>query len=571
MKLHNILILAAAFGLSLASCDDFLDVTPVDNIEDGDYWQTEDHIRIYANGFYPTYFTGYAGNFGYNEKLTDNFSDVIQDSWPYIVVSGSDGNYTYSRVLRANYFLSGVERVPGLEEATRNHWLGVGRLFRGYEYANMSFTYGDTQWYTTRINSTQLDSLYKARDSRDKVVMPRVIADLRFALDNIRENDGDLQVNKYVAAAMIARVMLREGTYLKYHGINPEMGRQCLLLAKDACLAVMNSGKYTLADDYHALFYSDKLEGNPEVILRKRYIDTKGGHNVLNTNYLLPQTGPNRDFADAFLCADGHPVYEKDANYRPLTAADYFTDRDPRLSMVIRPDKYYIAGEDVSGAAYSRSGFSLWKYMDPEKQTSTDIIYTANNKNVTDCPQFRLGEILVSYAEICYELGTLSQADLDKSINVLRARKGVNMPALQIIGGQPAVADQIYDDPMRDPDVPSILWEIRRERRVELAFEGSRLDDLKRWKKLAYLWSEYNENIGTGAYINLTDFPKADPTKVVLPTGQTEGYLVVTPAANRRPAPQAHDYIRPIPADQIQLFVQNGYAENLKQNPEWAK
>lgn len=239
--------------------------------------------------------------------------------------------------------------------------------------------------------------------------------------------------------------------------------------------------------------------------------------------------------------------------------------------MVIRPDKYYIAGEDVSGAAYSRSGFSLWKYMDPEKQTSTDIIYTANNKNVTDCPQFRLGEILVSYAEICYELGTLSQADLDKSINVLRARKGVNMPALQIIGGQPAVADQIYDDPMRDPDVPSILWEIRRERRVELAFEGSRLDDLKRWKKLAYLWSEYNENIGTGAYINLTDFPKADPTKVVLPTGQTEGYLVVTPAANRRPAPQAHDYIRPIPADQIQLFVQNGYAENLKQNPEWAK
>lgn len=160
MKLHNILILAAAFGLSLASCDDFLDVTPVDNIEDGDYWQTEDHIRIYANGFYPTYFTGYAGNFGYNEKLTDNFSDVIQDSWPYIIVSGTDPYYTYSRVLRANYFLSGVERVPGLEEATRNHWLGVGRLFRGYEYANMSFTYGDTQWYTTRINSTQLDSLY---------------------------------------------------------------------------------------------------------------------------------------------------------------------------------------------------------------------------------------------------------------------------------------------------------------------------------------------------------------------------------------------------------------------------
>lgn len=568
MSIHKILPAALLLlGFGLTSCNDFLDVAPVDEIEDSEYWKTEDHIRIYANGFYPLYFSGYSGNYGYNEKLTDNFSDVTQTNWPYLVVSGTDGSYTYANVLRANYYLSGVDRVTSLDEASRAHWVGIGRLFRGIEYANLSFNYGDTQWYTTRINSTETDSLYKPRDSREKVVMPNVLADLRYALENIRENDGELLVNKYVAAAMICRAMLREGTFQKYHGRDAELARKCLELAKDACLTVMNSNVYSLAPDYTSLFVSDDLAGNPEVILYKRYIDTKNGHSVLNYNYLQPQAGPNRDFADSFLASDGHPVYEKDLFYCPETAEEYFTDRDPRLSMIIRPDKYYIAGEDVEGAAYSRSGFSMCKYMDRELEGTTDPLYTANAKNVTDCPQYRLGEILVSYAEICYELGTLSQADLDKSINVLRARKGVDMPALQIIGGQPAVDGAVYDDPNRDSDVPAILWEIRRERRVELAFEGSRLDDLKRWKKLIYCWSEYNPAIEVGAWIKLEDFPKADLTKAVLPAGETEGYLVVTPVANRRPAPQARDYIRPIPTDQIQLFKQNGYV--LEQNPEW--
>ena len=567
MKIYKILPAIALACLGFTSCNDFLDVSSDDSMDDAEYWKTEDHIRVFANGFYASYFTGYSGNYGYNERLTDNTSDVSQATWPYLVVSGTDGNYTYSRVRRANYLLEGIRRVPGLSETARNHWLGIGRLFRGIEYANLSFYYGDTQWYYTRLNSTDTDSLYKPRESRDKVVIPRVIADLKFALDNIRTDDGTLQINRYVAAAMIEQAMLREGTYLKYHNVNPALGTRCLELAKEACLVVLQSGRYSLCDNYRALFSSDDLSGTPEVILYKRYIDTKTGHNVLNANYLLPQTGPNRDFADAFLASDGHPVYEKNPLFCPQTAAEYFADRDPRLSMIIRSDKYYIAGEDVSGATYSRSGFSLCKYMDPDKETSSDLTYTQNNKNVTDCPQYRLGGVMVDYAEICYELGNLSQSDLDLSINKLRSRNGVNMPALQIIGGQPAVNGVVYDDPNRDQDVPAMLWEIRRERRVEMAFEGSRQDDLKRWKKLIYLWSDYNPNICIGAWIKYDDFPKADKTKAVLPAGDTQGYLLVTPEANRRPAPQARDYIRPIPTDQIQLFKQNGYV--LEQNPEW--
>ena len=565
MKLHKIFIPFLALGLSLASCDDYLDVAPVDMIDDPEYWKTEDHIRTFALGSYTSYFTGYAGNFGYNEKLTDNFSDRTQQDWEYLAVSTTDGNYTHSRVRRANYLIEGANRVPGLDEATRNHWLGVGRLLRGIEYCNLCFNYGDIQWYSTRFNSTDRDSLFKARDSRNETVMPRVIDDLRFAMENIRQSDQPQQIDRYVACAMIARAMLREGTFEKYHNIDLDMARQCLQLAKEACLKAMD-GKFSLSPTYQSLFVSEDLSSNPEVILWKAYTEDKSVfHSVLTNNNIQSQTGVSRDFCDAFLRSDGRPFYIEDYDFCPKTDAEYFADRDPRLTKIVRP-KYYIAGCDVKPYNLALSGFSMCKYMDESKAGLMDAKYTATSKNITACPQYRLGEILVTYAEACYELGTLTQRDLDISINALRDRADVQMPHLQIINGLPAIDGTTYDDPHRDPDVPAMLWEIRRERRVELAFEGSRLDDLKRWKKLNYLWPDYNPAICYGAWIDYADYPTVETKNAVLESG-TQGYLMVTAPAGRRGAPSERNYIRPIPQNQITIFRQNGYV--LEQNPQW--
>lgn len=566
MKLTKIFLPALALAMSVTACDDYLDVAPVDQIDDPEYWKTEDHIRTYALGSYTSYFTGYAGNFGYNEKLTDNFSDRTQQNWEYLAVSTTDASYTHSYVRRANYLIEGAQRVPDLDEATRNHWLGIGRLLRGIEYCDLCFRYGDIQWYSTRFPSTATDSLFKARDSRDQVVMPRVIADLRFAMDNIRENDGQMQINRYVACAMIARAMLREGTFEKYHNINQDMARQCLQLAKEACLKVMNSGNYSLSPSYNALFVSEDLSGNPEVLIWKAYSEEKSVfHSVLTYNNNQSQTGVSRDFCDAFLRSDGLPFYINDPEFCPKSDTEYFADRDPRLSLIVRP-KYYIAGCDVAPYNLALSGFSMCKFMDESKAGIMDAKYTATSKNLTACPQYRLGEVLVTYAEACYELGNLSQNDLDISINVLRDRADVRMPHLQVIGGKPAVDGTNFDDPDRDPDVDPLLWEIRRERRVELAFEGSRLDDLKRWKKLNYLWPEYNPDICYGAWIDYADYPTVETKNAVLEDG-TQGYLMVTAPSGRRSAPSERNYIRPIPQNEITIFRQNGYT--LEQNPQW--
>src|SRR5699024_8020709 len=113
---------------------------------------------------------------------------------------------------------------------------------------------------------------------------------------------------------------------------------------------------------------------------------------------------------------------------------------------------------------YSTSGYSQHKFLNDD--IADELIGTLNN-NPTDGPVIRYGEVLINYAEATYELnGQISQADLDKSINVLRDRDGINMPRLQVNGQQAVVNGQQIDDPERDPEISPILWEIRRERRV---------------------------------------------------------------------------------------------------------
>ena len=297
----------------------------------------------------------------------------------------------------------------------------------------------------------------------------------------------------------------------------------------------------------------------------RKYVDGVLTHCTLTYNNAEAQTGANKALMESYLTSDGKPVYAVNPSFCPKTSEEFFQGRDPRMNLTFR-DKYYIRGEDCSPFNYSTSGYSMHKFMNDADTASTDLKFR-NANNVTDAPCLRYAEVLLNYAEACYELGTLTQADLDKSINLLRARAGVNMPPLQTLGGQPGVNGVVYDDPRRDPSVPSLLWEIRRERRVEMAFEGLRYNDLKRWKKLEYMCNDYNPDIKYGAYIVYADYPKANKTEVVLENSDaSEGYILCNTGTARQ-APKDYNYVRPVPKDQITLYENNGY--KLHQTKEW--
>lgn len=556
-------------AISFTSCTDYFERPPFDSLEDSEYWQTEEHCRTYSYGFYPTFFNGYGtsgliggSSFGNGDTFNDDIAWNVQGEFTPIRVPDSDSGWDFSVIRKANYMIEKVQTVPGLSEEALNHWLGIGRFFRGMQYANMVFGYGDVPWYDVRLDASDRDAMFKDRDPRTEVDR-KIMEDFQFAMDNVRTNDGDLVINRYVVAAMVSRLALREGTFLKYHNIDAALGNEMIKMSREAALIVMQSRLFSVSPDYNALFSSDDLAGNPEVIFYRKYLGGTLTHCVLTYNNAEAQTGANRALLESYLTDDGLPVH-LDANWDPQTADEFFAGRDPRLTETFRM-KYYVRGEDCTPFNYSTSGYSMCKFMDDTQATSEDQKYRGQN-NETDCPLLRYSEVLLNYAEACYELGELSQSDLDASINLIRRRNGMSIPDLQMLGNQPGVNGTAYDDPKRDPDVPAMLWEIRRERRVEMCFEGLRYSDLKRWKKLDYMCNETNPDIRYGAYIRYSDYPKANRTEVYIDGGAEEGFILCNRGTARK-APEAKNYVKPIPKDQIQLYEDNGY--KLTQTKEW--
>lgn len=573
-RLSKYIILSTIAGFLLASCD-FLDKPPYDKIPDPDFWKEEKHARSFAYSFYGSLFPGYGsgashGSFLLGQTLNDDMALNPQTNFsPDKVADASTWNY--ENVRKSNYMIRRAGDMKGLiSDEGVNHWVGIGHFFRAAFHASLAFSYGDIPYMDREPAYSQQnpvkeekDYLYKDRDPRTYVALKN-LEDFRFAIDNVRENDGALNINKYVVAAYAARAMLNEGTFLKYHDVDQEVAKKCIEFAKEAAEVVM-AGPYKVSDNFNALFASEDLSTNTEVIMYRKYVEGLLVHTTLAYSNNETQMGPTKSLAESFLTKSGLPVYCTDPNWMPKTSEEFFKDRDPRLAKTFRT-QYYLKGEDNTPFGDSNAGYAWNKFMDDSKGGSTDLKY-GREKNITDAPCLRLGEVLLIYAEACYELGNISQEDLDKSINLLRARAGMEIPKLQILSGQPAVGGVAYDDPKRDQDVPSLLWEIRRERRVEMAFEGLRLSDLKRWKKYDYLYNGTNPDIRFGAYIRYADYPKVDKVNTKFEdAGAVEGYILIN-KDQQRMAPVDRNYVAPIPKSQIQAYADHGYT--LSQTKEW--
>jgi hypothetical protein len=563
MKYKFFSFLLAALVMATGCKKDFLDRYPLDALEDDTYWTNEGNVRTFAYGFYPAYFSGYGsgftwGKFFSGQSLNDDFAPTTPTPFTKNVPA-SGGGWTFAWVRKANIMIDRVEK-SSLTEDVKKHWVGIGRFFRALEYADLVKTFGDVPWYDKELTETD-PALYKPRDSRS-VVMDNVLADMQYAAQNVRVADGTdgLTVNRYVVLALMSRIFLFEGTFQKYHSLDQQKAVTYLEAAKWAADEIIKANKYTVTDNFRTVFNSLDLAGKKEVILYRQYetgILTHSLHSYVNRE---PQSGVSKDAVESFLAKDGLPIGLSPLYQGDKSIANVVADRDPRLTETIAPE-LRLKGVAVN---YSTSGYAVRKFFN---ESIKDLPEGSSNLNRTDAPVIRFGEVLLNYAEAVAELGTMTQADLDKSINKLRKRPGIVMPDLQVVGDQPAVNGVVYDDPERDPTVPSLIWEIRRERRTELMFEGFRLDDLKRWKKLGYTDTEANSDINRGAWIKKSDYPTLH-TDVKIEGGATEGYIIPAPsAASARLFNDQKYYLEPIPLDQIQLYLTQGVT--LAQNPGW--
>ncbi len=597
--MKNRLFALMFMAVTAVSCDDdFLEKPPLDSLTDDTFWSSESNVRTFSYGFYTDYFTGYGTSAaslgmhwtGNNQVLSDDRAPGSPVQFP-INVPSSGGGWGFGYVRKANIMINRVENMTVLKPDAKGHWTGVGRFFRGLEYYDLVRRFGDVPYYDYVPETSDLEALYKPRDSRT-FVMDQVLLDFKYAAENVRTVSAETQsggskgrtINKDIVMAYMARVFLFEGTWQKYHLNNSSKAKEYLEASKWASEQIINDGAYRLDPDYRSVFTSFDLASNPEVILYRQYVEGISTHATMSYNNKEAQSGASKDLIQSYVTKNGLPIFQTTGNpeYKGDKGIDnVMANRDPRLSETI-VDSVRLLSMKYDGKVvynYSTSGYVSHKYLEETTKSET----TGNGQqNITDAPILRYGEVLINYAEAAAELATVggpafTDADLDKSINVLRKRFGAAkaITSLSVNGDQALAGGVVIDDPKRDPTVSPILWEIRRERRSELVFEGFRFDDLRRWKKLEYTDTEANPIINRGAWVS-KDNPayklgtvRLSPDNVTPPsTSIREGYVV--PSFNPtgiRIFDSEKYYLYALPTDQINLYKSEGY--ELMQNPGW--
>ncbi|NLI36664.1 MAG: RagB/SusD family nutrient uptake outer membrane protein [Bacteroidales bacterium] len=613
LKISFILMLTALF---FTGCNDVLDRPSLTTAEDDTYWTNEEKVRLYANSFYSYFFVGYG--VGYDTTYAPNANYTFNDdavrlstqaqftrsvptskgSTSLSVMWESDftgPTWNFAWIRKANIMIDRIKSrmTRTLSSEQYSHWMGIGRFFRGLEYARLANVFGNIPYYNREISNTDLNELYKDRTPRNEV-MDSVYNDFKYAMENVRVDDGAQNVNRYIVASFVSRWALYEASWQKYYYKDDTRAVKFYDLAVNAAEMVMNSGKYDIVTDFRTLFGSTDLTSNKDCILYRKYDATKGiTHSIASSCNMFSPTdvGPNLDLIKSFICVDG-----KDWQTSSVTKANDFTlsnlikTRDPRFEA-----SFWSEPTPKSKSCYLYvTKFIPRSALNYLKDGTTPTAEFQSNKNVTGYPVMRYAEVLLNWIEAKAELATLGgspivQGDIDKSINKIRNRpldseaiaKGVQKTA-------PMDLSNLPDDPDRDTSVSPLIWEIRRERRMEFAFEYSRIIDLRRWKKLQYMDTDANKDLLVGTWVNfqseVPDQLKAaniGKIRVIDANGNAivyngsngskmNGFFCPAENVGRLPfinIPNVNPYLSPIGTTQISTYKNKGYT--LTQTEGW--
>ena len=556
-------------GMVLFTSCDLLNNDPYDSFTKGNFFTSETNVEMYSNYFYnewSAYGTGGASGDFYFNTLNDNQAVTGLAGWGFKNVSATDGTWSacYTEIRRANILLEEIDNVP-MAPSSMAYYKSLAHLYRGWQHFCLVRKFGDCYWVDKTVGKNDADILYGPRHNRN-TVMDNILADLNYAVENMGDKNASSRTayNVYVAQAMKARVCLFEGTYAKYHLKDAARAEKYLKEAKAATEAIINSGNYELtagAEGYRANYNSLDLAGNKEMILYKKYVIGVLPHATQDYCCGSTQThGLSRAAFNAYLMADGAlPTGEDKGTLgtegldagKPVIY-DLVAARDPRLGQQIDGYLAYVGngrkryegmpGQETVAENTVSTGYGILKFDEPQTEGK---YRQATNGNETDGPIFWLAEILLNHAEACAELG--EDAAATASINKLRARAG--MPNLKLQG-----------DPANNMGVSDLIWEVRRERRVELMFDlNDRYWSLIRWHQLDKLDTQKYPEQTQGAWI-AEGWP-IDLNSVKLTNG-TYGYIECNTTGEHRVFEEKH-YLAPIPSGQSQLNPEIG------QNPGW--
>lgn len=519
----------------VASCS--LDRYPETAVSEYNFWNptTVSDFEYAANGIIAVVPSNW---------LDTRADDLFRNKYPNDISAGTrkvpatsnDWSAPYKIIFRANRIIQNAPAEgDGLPEI--NQFVAEAYFYRAYGYYQLLAKFGGVPILTRTAENPEDPILYGARNDRQEVKeliysdLEKAFKDLPAASEIPASSYG--RVSKSAAKALLARAALFEGTWQKYH--NGETSTEDFDIAAKAAKWVMDTGDHQLyktgAEPYKSLFdYAG--EGCSEFILAKIY--------GFADNQILTHNAPyqycvnycaSRAAANLYLNSDG-TVFE-DTPELNATYNDYFVDRDPRLTQTLlqRGNPNYTLGAFVP----SQPGFCPRKFVRCDGE--------GDQPSTLDWPIIRYGEVLITYAEAVFERdGKIMDDDLEISVNALRGRVGMTKLTNFFV-----ISNSM-----------DMLTEIRRERSVELMFEGFRYDDIRRWKIAEQvLPAEVH-----GA--KFVDKEWGSISRGTLTDRLTSADVFIIEAEGSRFFDPEKDYVYPIPSNDI---GQSG--GKVVQNPNW--
>lgn len=490
-KIITIILLIFAFS----ACEDVLDISPLDRISETAVWEDPSTVRLYMNATYATAFPqglyrntqiGHAtdemhsikGSVFYaritrGELTPDNVTDLnpnIMNNW----------KQAYSTIRSVNIFLEKMAASP-IEESVKSAMIAEMRFIRAHQFSQLIWRYGGVPLITDVFDLN--DDFSRERNTYDECVA-FITGELDAVIGVLPDKQPDASLglaSSDAARALKSRVLLYAASPLN----NPGNDQAKWQAASDAAKAIIDGGRYSLHSSYQGAFLSQ----NSEIIFARYFTQAAAASSdpasmlPMELHFQIGRNGdrgwgtdtPTQNHVDAYEMNNGLPITDAASGYDP---ANPYVNRDPRFYATVlfdgavwknRATETFISGEaGVKGGMDTNQG-----PFDPQNATQSG--YYSKKFVAEDVPSlqgstvrstspwimFRYAEILLNYAEAQHMLG--NEGEARTYVNMVRSRPGVNMPAVTAGGAD-------------------LLNRIRNERRVELAFEGHRFFDVRRWK-----------------------------------------------------------------------------------------
>ena len=545
MKKFHLLYIAALAALT--ACNGFLDLEPESSLTPPQYLTTEENVGAYATDMYNVLPVHGETSWGVwkNDAATDNiaYSDPSDIFAPgYWRVGQTGGSWSFTEIYRCNYFFDNIlknfeaGKISGNADNIR-HYIGEVYFFRAWCYFVKLKALGDFPIVTGCLEN-DLETLTQASIRRPRNEVARfILDDLDQAialLKDVPPSGGTNRVSKDCAHLFKSRVALYEGTWEKYFkgtafvpgdpswpgkdfwpdfafpagSIDEEINwfldvamAESKLIA-DKYALTENTGLFqnSAGEDpnpYFDMFGAKDMSDYPEILLWKAYSVSEGVTNSVvefaaaaNQGY-----GTTKSMVDAFVMADGKPIYASSSYPGDTDLLRITEGRDSRAQLFIKkpgdrnlhsdsgPESYEIEPwpnivNSTASMKYT-TGYTLRKGLNFDGKMSN------RNKSEVGCILFRAAEAYLNYMEACYERTGALDGDAVKYWKAIRDRAHAGDYQVSINNTDMTKESRTdWGAWSAGVQVDKTLFNIRRERRCELMGEGFRPADIRRWRAM---------------------------------------------------------------------------------------